>query len=215
LLSPGLSVIAEAVMESRRISQRMLSFLYYRIAATIHILTFLTISLIALQFWLPPSLILIITLLNDFTVITIAYDRADVAKLPTRIHVPSIFVVALCLGATMVCSSFILLYVVERELTYSRGSAYNWLALQISIVQQFSLLSTRQRKDSCVRSRPSWRLITSILLCQIIATLLAIFGVFSKPGLSWMNAGVVWLYSIGWVVLIDVVKQIVERLVVF
>ncbi len=59
-VTPGLSVIAEAVKESRRISQRMLSFTVYRIAATLHMLIFFTLSYIIFEFWLPASLILII-----------------------------------------------------------------------------------------------------------------------------------------------------------
>ena len=57
LLSPGLSVIVDAVKTARAIFQRMRSYAVYRISSTVHFLIFFFISIIALKFVLPPILI--------------------------------------------------------------------------------------------------------------------------------------------------------------
>ena len=46
LLSPGLSVIIHAIEESRRIFQRMTNYALYRIAETIRVLLFMTLSIL-------------------------------------------------------------------------------------------------------------------------------------------------------------------------
>ncbi|MGH6736703.1 MAG: plasma-membrane proton-efflux P-type ATPase [Methyloceanibacter sp.] len=50
LLTPGLTVIVEAVKEARKIFQRMNSYTIYRIAETIRVLLFMTLSIIVFNF---------------------------------------------------------------------------------------------------------------------------------------------------------------------
>ncbi|WP_348539885.1 MULTISPECIES: plasma-membrane proton-efflux P-type ATPase, partial [Spirulina sp. CCY15215] len=49
LLTPGLSVIIDAIKESRRIFQRMNSYAIYRIAETLRVLFFMTLAILALN----------------------------------------------------------------------------------------------------------------------------------------------------------------------
>jgi H+-transporting ATPase len=65
LLSPGLSTIVDGIKTSRGIFQRMRAYALYRIAASIHILLFLFISILALNFTLPSLLVIILAVLND------------------------------------------------------------------------------------------------------------------------------------------------------
>jgi H+-transporting ATPase len=50
LLTPGLSVIIDAIKESRRIFQRMNSYAIYRIAETLRVLFFMTLAILVLIF---------------------------------------------------------------------------------------------------------------------------------------------------------------------
>ncbi len=61
LLSPGLSVIIDAVKESRKIFQRMNSYAIYRIAETIRVLLFMTLSILVFNFY-PVTAIMIVLL---------------------------------------------------------------------------------------------------------------------------------------------------------
>ena len=51
LLTPGLSVIIDAIKESRKIFQRMNSYAIYRIAETIRVLLFMTLSILVFNFY--------------------------------------------------------------------------------------------------------------------------------------------------------------------
>ena len=50
LLAPGLSVIIDAIKESRKIFQRMNSYAIYRIAETLRVLFFMTLAILCFQF---------------------------------------------------------------------------------------------------------------------------------------------------------------------
>lgn len=76
LLTPGLGVVVEAIRESRRIFQRMQHYAIYRIAETIRVLVFMTASILVFDFYpLSALMIVLLALLNDGAILTIAYDR--------------------------------------------------------------------------------------------------------------------------------------------
>ena len=76
LLTPGLSVIIEAIKESRRIFQRMNSYAIYRIAETLRVLLFMTLAIVVFKFYpLTAIMIVMLALLNDGAILSIAYRR--------------------------------------------------------------------------------------------------------------------------------------------
>src|SRR5680860_1523030 len=76
LLTPGLSVIIDAIKESRRIFQRMNSYAIYRITETLRVLFFMTLAIIVFNFYpVTAVMIVMIALLNDAAILSIAYDN--------------------------------------------------------------------------------------------------------------------------------------------
>jgi H+-transporting ATPase len=76
LLTSGLSVIIDAIRESRRIFQRMNSYAIYRIAETLRVLFFMTLSILVFNFYpVTAVMIVMIALLNDGAILSIAYDN--------------------------------------------------------------------------------------------------------------------------------------------
>jgi H+-transporting ATPase len=75
LLTPGLSVIIDAIKESRKIFQRMNSYATYRIAETIRVLLFMTLSILVFKFYpVTAVMIVLLALLNDGAILSIAYE---------------------------------------------------------------------------------------------------------------------------------------------
>ena len=58
---PGLSVIIDAIKESRRIFQRMNSYAIYRIAETLRVLFFMTLAILVFNFY-PLTAVMIVML---------------------------------------------------------------------------------------------------------------------------------------------------------
>ena len=76
LMTPGLSVIIDAIKESRRIVQRMNSYAIYRIAETLRVLLFMTLAILIFNFFpVTAIMIVMLALLNDGAILSIAYDN--------------------------------------------------------------------------------------------------------------------------------------------
>ncbi|WP_322758336.1 plasma-membrane proton-efflux P-type ATPase [Synechococcus sp. CBW1107] len=114
LLSPGLSVVVEAIRESRRIFQRMHHYAVYRIAETIRVLVFMTVSILVFDFYpLSALMIVLLALLNDGAILSIAYDRTRWSPRPVRWQMPVVLGVATALGLAGVVATFGLLWLAE------------------------------------------------------------------------------------------------------
>ena len=61
LVTPGLSVIIDAIKESREIFQRMNSYAMYRIAETFRVLLFMTLAILVFNFY-PVTAVMIVML---------------------------------------------------------------------------------------------------------------------------------------------------------
>ena len=83
LLTPGLSVIIDAIKESRRIFQRMNSYAIYRIAETLRVLLFMTLAILVFNFYpVTAIMIVMLALLNDGAILSIAYDNVRYRSSP-------------------------------------------------------------------------------------------------------------------------------------
>ena len=76
LTEPGLSPIYGAVLESRRIFARIKVYVIYRVAATLILVLTLSTTIFATGCAVDSLLVIILALLNDVSMIPVAYDRA-------------------------------------------------------------------------------------------------------------------------------------------
>jgi H+-transporting ATPase len=85
LTAPGLSVINSAIDEARRIFERITSYTIYRVALTMDIMFVVVLSTVFFGFVpLSAAMIVIMSLLDDVPIMTIAYDNTSVSAKPIR-----------------------------------------------------------------------------------------------------------------------------------
>jgi H+-transporting ATPase len=85
LTAPGIAVVNRAVEEARIIFARMNSYAIFRIAETIRILLFMALSILIFDFCpVTAVMIVLLAVLNDFPIMMIAYDNAEVTSRPMR-----------------------------------------------------------------------------------------------------------------------------------
>ena len=83
LVTPGLSVIIDAIKESRKIFQRMNSYAIYRIAETLRVLLLMTLAILIFKFYpVTAVMIVMMALLNDGAILSIAYDNVHYKDQP-------------------------------------------------------------------------------------------------------------------------------------
>ena len=205
LLNPGLSVIIDAITESRRIFERMLSYAVYRIAETVALLGFITIMVIAFNiFPVTPVMIVFLAILNDGSILSIAYDNTRSAPEPLRWNMVFVMGLAGVLGLYAIGRSFGIYLISLHWLSLGGDALKTMVYLNLSVGGILTLYSARTRGPFWSVA-PSKILLAVTLGAQIIATVIAVYGVLMAP-IGWTNAGVTWGYCLALFILQDMVK---------
>jgi len=196
LTAPGLSVITQAVEEARRIFGRMTSYATFRIAETIRVLLFMTLSILVFNFYpVTAVMIVLLAILNDFPIMTIAYDNVSVAPQPVRWDMPRVLALATVLGLLGLASTFVLFWIAERVLHLPRPSVQTLMFLKLLVAGHLTIYLTRKEGWFWRRPWPNWRLFWTAELTQLAGTLAAVYGWFMDP-IGWRYALLVWGYSL-------------------
>ena len=211
LMTPGLSVIIDAIKESRKIFQRMNSYAIYRIAETLRVLFFMTLAILIFKFYpLTAVMIVMLALLNDGAILSIAYDNVHYKDKPEAWNMRMVLGIATVLGVIGVVAAFGLFYLGERVFHLDRAHIQTLMYLKLSVAGHLTIFLTRTRGPFW-SIRPAQILWIAVLGTQIVATLIAVYGLFMTP-LGWGWAGFVWGYALLWFLLNDRVKLLAYRL---
>ncbi len=211
LMTPGLSVIIDAIKESRRIFQRMNSYAIYRIAETLRVLFFMTLAILVFNFYpLTAVMIVMLALLNDGAILSIAYDNVHYKDQPEAWNMRMVLGISTALGLIGVVSAFGLFYLGERVFHLDRPHIQTLMYLKLSVAGHLTIFLTRTRGPFW-SIRPAKILWIAVLGTQIVATLIAVFGLFMTP-LGWGWAGFVWGYALLWFLVNDRVKLLAYRI---
>jgi H+-transporting ATPase len=211
LLASGLSVIIDAIKESRRIFQRMNSYAMYRIAETLRVLLFMTLAILVFNFYpVTAVMIVMLALLNDGAILSIAYDNVHYKDKPEAWNMRLVLGISTVLGVIGVIAAFGLFYLGERVFHLDRGHIQTLMYLKLSVAGHLTIFLTRTRGPFW-SIRPARILWMAVLATQTVATLIAVYGLFMTP-LGWKWAGFVWGYAIAWALVNDRVKLLAYRI---
>ncbi|EMI58256.1 plasma-membrane proton-efflux P-type ATPase [Rhodopirellula sallentina] len=211
LLSPGLSVVIDAIEEARKIFQRMNSYAIYRIAETIRVLLFMTLSILVFNFYpVTAVMIVLLALLNDGAILSIAYDRVRPSARPEHWEMRSVLGVASVLGISGLVASFGLFYLAERVYEVDRDTIQSLMYLKLSVAGHLTVFATRTRGPFW-SIRPAKVLFLAVVGTQLIATFIAVYGIFMVP-IGWRLASLIWLYAIACFLINDRLKLVAYRL---
>jgi H+-transporting ATPase len=211
LLASGLSVIIDAIKESRRIFQRMNSYAIYRIAETLRVLLFMTLSILVFNFYpVTAVMIVMLALLNDGAILSIAYDNVHYKDKPEAWNMRLVLGVSSVLGVIGVVAAFGLFYLGERVFHLDRAHIQTLMYLKLSVAGHLTIFLTRTRGPFW-SIRPAKILWIAVLGTQILATLIAVYGIFMTP-LGWRWAAFVWGYALVWFLINDRVKLLAYRI---
>jgi H+-transporting ATPase len=205
LLTPGLSVIIDSIKESRKMFQRMNSYAIYRIAETIRVLLFMTLSILVFNFYpVTAVMIVLLAILNDGAILSIAYDRVHYANQPEAWNMRLVLGIATVLGIAGVVASFGLFYLGERVFHLDRQMIQSLMYLKLSVAGHLTIFVTRTRRPYWT-IRPAAILFWAVLGTQMVATLITVYGIFMAP-IGWNWAFFVWGYALAWFLFNDWVK---------
>ncbi|WP_244168662.1 plasma-membrane proton-efflux P-type ATPase [Mycobacterium malmoense] len=206
LLAPGLSVIVAAIRQAREIFARMTSYATYRIAETIRVLLLITLAIVFMNFFpVTAVMIVFLALLNDGAILAIAYDHVRGSAKPASWDMRSVLTIATALGTMGVAETFLLFAVADNTFQLNHDLIRTLIYLKLSVSGHLTVFVTRTRHPFWSRPAPARILLAAVIGTQVIATLIAVYGIAMTP-LGWRWAGIVWAYALFWFLVEDRVK---------
>jgi len=224
LTAPGLSVIIQAIEAARKIFERMMSYTIYRIAMTIDVMFFVVLAMLIfpvaigadgrIEAFRPLTAVMIIllALLDDIPIMTIAYDHTRIDPNPVRWEMGRVLTVSGVLGALAVVETFgLLLFGMRHVDQLLWGVKIDPTHLQTMVFLQLvagghlMLFVTRTKTFCLAPPWPSLPLFAAIVGTQVFAMLMCGFG-WLVPPLPWPLIGLVWAYNAVWMFVQDAVK---------
>ena len=170
-------------------------------------------------FYIPVIALVTITILNDGTIISVAYDNVHASQLPEKWDLNILYIVSSAIGLTALASSLILLsYALSSsdpnsqwaslglpQLTY--GEIQCLMYLKISLSDYFSVFNSRTKGWLWTRA-PSVVLVGAFILATAASTWLSVYWPFGNgmKGIEWSLAGYCWLYVMFWAIVQDAAK---------
>jgi H+-transporting ATPase len=220
LTAPGLSTIIDAIDEARRIFERIINYIVYRVAMTLDIMFVVVLGTIFFGFSpLTPVMIILLALMDDVPIMTIAYDNTLLPKKPVRWDMRRLLLGSSLMGLLSVAQSFGLLLIGMEWL--SNPEWQSWIKLTQDQVQtavflqlvaggHLLLFVVRSRGLFFSRPWPSSPLFLALVGTQILAILMCGFGWF-VTAIPWTIIALVWLYMLVWMFVLDQVKLALYR----
>ena len=253
LTQPGLTTIIEGILIARCIFVRIRNFITYRIAATLQLLLFFFIAVFFFKpsdyephdiasipnypdvmyrwphyFHMPVLMLMLITLLNDGTLIAIGYDNVIPSAIPEEWNLGLLFVAGSILAVVACVSSLYLLYVCLDSWNpngmfqlleiggLSFGQITTTIYLKVSISDFLTLFSARTGADWFWSSSPAPILLAAGCFALTASTILACYWPSAYPdevytvGLSYRRPYIlpflVWIYCLVWWLVQDAAK---------
>jgi H+-transporting ATPase len=215
LTAPGLSTIIDAIEESRQIFERIINYILFRVAMTLDIMFVVVLATVFFGFSpLTPVMIILLALLDDIPIMTIAYDNTELPKKPVRWQMRRLLVVSSLMGLGAVVQSFGLLMIGMEWL--SNAEWQSWIKLTQEQVQtavflqivaggHLLLFVMRARGSIFNPPWPAMPLVLAIVGTQAFAVLMCGFG-WIVTAIPWTIIGLIWVYMLVWMIVLNVMK---------
>jgi H+-transporting ATPase len=211
LTTPGLSVIIDAIKESRKIFQRMLNYSIYRIAETVALLGFLTLAIMLFKIYpVTAIMVVLLAILNDGAILSIAYDKVRFSNQPESWNMREVLGIATILGMFALIRSFGIFYLGERVFNLNNDLIRTMVYLNLSIGGHLTVFTARTRGPFW-SIKPAPILIIAVIGTQLAATFIAAYGLLMTP-LGWTYAGIVWGYCVLMFLIQDQVKLAARKI---
>jgi H+-transporting ATPase len=145
-------------------------------------------------------------LLNDGAILSIAYDNVRYKDEPEAWNMHLVLGISTVLGVAGVVSAFGLFYLGENVFHLDRAHIQTLMYLKLSVAGHLTIFLARTR-GPLWSIRPARVLVLAVVGTQVVATLIAVYGLFMTP-LGWGWAAFIWAYAIIWALVNDRFKLV-------
>jgi H+-transporting ATPase len=165
----------------------------------------MTLAIVVFKFYpLTAIMIVMLALLNDGAILSIAYDNVLYNKQPEAWNMRTVLGIATVLGLVGPVAAFGLFFLGDRVFHLNHPQIQTMMYLMLSVAGHLTIFQTRTR-GPWWSIRPARILLLAVVGTQTVATLICVFGFLVTP-LWWGWAAFVWAYALAWFLVTDPVK---------
>ena len=210
LTEPGIAVIIDAVTSSRKIYQRMLTWVLNKVTKVIEFIGLITLSFL----WLHDIVLSLLGMsllvfANDFVTMSLATDRVASTPSPNAWNVRNITLASLVPGSLLVLEGMLVIMLGRDVFHLAWEQLRTLVMLNLIFNSQFRVLIVRERRHFW-SSMPGRELLVLSLATIIGFALLGVYGIF-VPSLALHQVLAVLAISVFFTLAIDFPKYYVFR----
>lgn len=208
LLTNGISVIQDAIVESQKIFARIYSYSIYRLSESLRLI--ITIAVLGIwyqEYPLTPLQLILLALLNDIPIISLAFDRVKIVNRPSHINVKERFTISSIFGLIGVANS-ILLFLYLTKIIHAPWAIIQTLYFLKLTIGGHMLIYVARTKLWWFKFLPAKAVIIATSITQLIATLLAVTGFLMPAKLSMGWIIFIWIWTFFWMQISELTKHI-------
>lgn len=212
LTSPGIAVVKEALLQARAIFERAQIYAIYRTSESIRVvLAILVLGFVFKGFPVLPIQLLILALMNDIPIISLAFDRVTPSAYPPRDELVEKYLLGFLFGGVGVLTSVLFVFILRDYLHLPWDIIQTLFFLKLSVGGHM-LIYVAHTKKRWYRYLPSKEVVFATTSTQLIATLVALFG-FLMTAVSFKLVIFVWVWSFLWMQISELMKDVHRILV--
>ncbi len=202
LTRPGLDGVLAAIDTSRRIYQRMLTYVVAKIVKYFEIVFVSSVGFFVLRhFVLSPTLMVALLVLNDFATLSIATDRVAPSRGFDAWHVGRLVAAAAALAIFTASSIVAFIFYQSRHAALDLAQIRGLTFFAMVGIGQIALLALRER-DAIFHEAPSRFLLSAVVFAILAAAAMAFFGVLMPPlPLVVIGESIVFIIFVGLILL--------------
>jgi H+-transporting ATPase len=154
-------------------------------------------------------MIVMLALLNDAAILSIAYDNVRARNQPESWDMRMVLTIATVLGLVGPIAAFGLFYLGDQVLKIDRPQLQTMMYLLLSVAGHLTIFQTRTR-GAWWTVRPARILLGAVVGTEVVATCICLFE-FLVTRLWWGWAALVWGYALAWFLITDPIKLLAYR----
>jgi H+-transporting ATPase len=212
LLSSGIAVIKDAIVEARNIFTRLYNYSLYRISESLRlIVTIAVLGVLYKTYPLTPVQLIVLAFLNDLPIVSLAFDRVKASSAPAHTNAKERFIVSGIFGLVGIANSLILFFIMMYALHLPWPQIETMFFLKLTVSGHL-LVYVAHTKERWWKFLPARQVIWATLGTQLLATVFALAGIFVAP-ISIGLVALVWVWSFFWMQVGEVGKVLGYRMV--
>jgi H+-transporting ATPase len=210
LTEPGLNAISLTIVNSRRIYQRMLSWVINKVTKVVQFVGLLTAGFIIWHDLLISALGMVLLIFaNDFITMSLATDRVTSAENPNIWNVKKITWSSLVLGLLLIGQGLAAAWAGRSLLRLSHPQLQSFVLLTLVFTSLLKIFIIRERRRFW-SSAPGKSLLVAGLSAIFVFFLIGTFG-FLIPAVSLSQIAALFLFSLLFIFLLDFPKYYVFK----